>query len=116
MALRPRRVRRTPSPWRRPSTAVYGTNECKFWEFHLNNRHVYRQLVEMCWEYRQRGYTGKIGICMLYEVLRWSHLMTNRGDESFKLSNNFKPHYARLIMRCNPDLGEIFEIRTIWSP
>lgn len=87
-----------------------------FSDFHESNPHVYDDLVRMCRKFRSRGNTGRIGIGMLFEVLRWnSHVSTIRDKSDFKLNNNFRSRYARLIMKENPDLRDIFQLREIRS-
>lgn len=87
-----------------------------FSDFHESNPHVYDDLVRMCRKFRSTGNTGKIGIKMLFEVLRWNrHVSTIRDKGDFKLNNNFTSHYARLIMKENSDLGDIFQLREIRS-
>lgn len=87
-------------------------NTEKFNEFHQKNPDVYRALVRMCNDYRNmRGYDAKIGIATLWENLRWHYLMRVDTSDQFKLNNNYKPHYARLIMQRNPQLDGIFELR-----
>ena len=89
--------------------------ESKFKEFHEDNPKVYRDLVKMCRAYRAKGNTEKIGIGMLFEVLRWHrYIKTNSGDK-FKLNNNFRSRYARKIMDENPDLKDIFNTRDLRS-
>lgn len=85
--------------------------EMEFWEFHAQNPHVYGRLVQLARGLHQRGHR-KIGIGMLFEVLRWQHAMTTTGDP-FKLNNNYRALYARYIMAREPDLGGVFEIRRI---
>lgn len=82
-------------------------------EFHLDNPHVYDKLVSLAREARRKGHK-KIGIKMLFEVVRWEHMMkTSDAHSSFKLNNNYHSYYARLIMSENPDLAGIFETRTL---
>jgi hypothetical protein len=48
----------------------------------------------------------------LFEVLRWGHGMARvTGADEFKLNNNFKAHYARLLMQTTPELSGFFELR-----
>jgi len=86
------------------------TITAKFNEFHLANPHVYRTLVFQCRQYRRRRPGQKIGIATLWENLRWDYLMSTE-HEDFKLNNNFRAHYARLIMALNADLDGMFELR-----
>jgi hypothetical protein len=81
--------------------------------FHLANPHVYRRLVEMAREAKRNGH-DKLGIGMLFEVVRWETEFQTTGID-FKLNNNFRSRYARLIMATEPDLATIFHTRELSS-
>lgn len=85
--------------------------EKAFLDFHRLNPHVYDELVVLTRELRSRG-VMRVGIKMLFEVLRWKHLLRTSGD-TFKLNNNYHSYYARLIMLNEPDLKGIFETRRL---
>lgn len=87
--------------------------QAAFEEFHRINPHVYRHLVRAARRARFLG-RRKIGIGMLFEVMRWNYFVQTEGDE-FKLNNNFTSRYARLIEEENPDLKGIFETRCLKS-
>lgn len=81
--------------------------------FHLANPHVYDELVGMAREAKSHGAT-KLGIGQMFEVLRWNvGIQTDTWD--FKLNNNYRAFYARLIMGEEPDLEDIFETRELRS-
>lgn len=84
----------------------------RFKRFHAANPHVYGALVHLARQYRQRRGDGKIGIGMLYEVLRWNYYMTTDSEDDYKLSNDFRACYARKIMAEEPDLKGIFQTKT----
>lgn len=87
--------------------------EKAFWEFHGQNPQVYDRLVTLARQLVDRGHE-KIGIGMLFEVLRWHHAMTTAGDaDGFRLNNNYRAMYARLIMEQEADLAGAFEIRRL---
>lgn len=91
-------------------TAVAGeTLEQKFVEFHAANPHVYERLVALARQARARG-RDKLGMKMLFEVVRWEHTLRT-DDPEFKLNNNYTAFYARLIMAREPDLRGIFDTR-----
>jgi hypothetical protein len=92
-----------------PSTA-----EIKFEQFHTDNPHVYSQLVNLARQYRERRPYGKIGIKLLFEIVRW-HTLIHTTDKDFKINNNYAPRYARLIMDNEPDLADIFNLRELKS-
>lgn len=82
----------------------------KFKEFHRTNPQIYRILVDLAREAKNAGKT-KIGIAMLWEVMRWNIFITTNGKEKYKLNNDYKAFYARLIMEQENDLNGIFELR-----
>jgi len=87
------------------------TIEEAFRAFHAANPHVYRELVLLARRARRRG-VERIGIGMLFEVLRWNVALRTGGDE-FKLNNNYRSYYARLIMMREPELADVFETRQL---
>lgn len=82
-----------------------------FTRFHSENPHVYEELVLLARRSRRAG-AARVGIGMLFEVLRWRHTLRTGGDD-FKLNNNYRSYYARLIMSREPDLWGIFELRKL---
>ena len=86
----------------------------RFKRFHGNNPEVYRNLVSLARDFRRQAqnHNRKMGIAMLFEVLRWNYYLNiDMGEEEFKLSNDFRAPYARLIMESEPDLNDVFQIR-----
>jgi hypothetical protein len=87
----------------------------RFLKFHENNPEVYNNLVRLARWFRSKSgnHNRKIGISMLYETLRWHFYMNiDMGEEEFKLSNDFRAPYARLIMQNERDLSDAFNTRT----
>ena len=88
------------------------TIQHRFEKFHEANPHIYARLVEAARRLKAAGKT-KIGIGHLVEdCIRWAEERTNTG-ETWKISNDYRSRYARLIMRQEPDLNGIFEIRQL---
>lgn len=88
------------------------TIEADFWRFHTANPEVYAGLVNLTRVWLERRPGRKLGIGMLFEVLRWEVAMRTTGDD-FKLNNNYRSYYARLIMSRNPDLAGVFDTRRL---
>lgn len=88
------------------------TIERDFWRFHQANPFVYERLVQLAREWVQRRGKRKVGIGMLFEVLRWEVALRTSGED-FKLNNNYRALYARLIMARNPDLVGVFGTRRL---
>ena len=82
-----------------------------FWEFHRENPHVYDRLQSMALDIKSKG-QRKIGMAMLFEVLRWEFLMSTVSDEQFKLNNNYKAYYSRLLESSNAALEGMFTKRS----
>lgn len=80
-----------------------------FEQFHSDNPHVYRSLVDLTREGKESG-RKRLGIAMLFNVLRWNRMLATQG-EPFKLNNNYQPFYSRLIEERNPDCRGIFSKR-----
>lgn len=95
-----------------PASKIYA----EFVEYHTNHPEVYWQLRDLALQWARAGHS-KIGMKMLFEVVRWNAgLRPDRDEkEEFVLNNNYTSHYARLIMEHEPELTDIFEIRTLRS-
>jgi hypothetical protein len=73
----------------------------RFEVFHAANPHVYAELVRYSKIIWGRGYR-RVGISLIYERMRWEVFTTTERDEEaepFKMSNDFRSRYARLINR-----------------
>ena len=86
-----------------------------FIDFHNKNPGVYKTLVFQSRQYRRMHPTKKLGIATLWENLRWDFMMTTDAEEDFKLNNNHKAHYSRMIMANEPSLADIFAVREMQS-
>ena len=89
-------------------------NRARFEWFHESNPHVYRNLRALALGMRRQRGKKRVGIKMLYEVLRYQYDIQTTGQE-FKLNNNYTAYYARLLMAQEPELAGLFEVREIRS-
>lgn len=88
------------------------TIEEQFRKYHAEHPAVYALLVRAA---RQVLRTGRAhyGIATLFEWARW-HMEIERDEhDDFKLNNNYRSRYARLMMEQEPDLADFFEIREL---
>ena len=100
-------------PWSAPEDASI---QERFEAFHAANPHVYDLLARMARRARAMG-RKQIGIGMMFEVLRWNYLVrTEHAEGEFKLNNNFRSRYARLLTEREPDLADAFEMRELKAP
>lgn len=82
-----------------------------FRDFDQANPHVYAELVSLCQLWIERRGQQKLGIGMLWEVLRWNLNLRTSTDEPFKLNNNHRSFYARKIMTHERTLADVFDLR-----
>jgi hypothetical protein len=85
----------------------------KFEEYHAQNPQVLKALIRLTDQAVANGHK-RLGIELIYNVLRWETMISTMGDE-YKLNNNYKSRYARLIEEVRPDLEGIFNKRGLRS-
>lgn len=119
-------ARRAVGPWTEPPQGqlalepvpdwlVAGTIDEAWWRFHRSHPDVYDELVRLAREALHAG-RDRIGIGMLFEVLRWNRMLRRDDAEAFKLNNSYRSRYSRLIMAREADLDGMFETRELRSP
>jgi hypothetical protein len=87
------------------------TIQQRFEEYHQLNPYVYNKLVEFARKAKDKGYK-RIGIGFLIEIIRWQGGPTVHKD-GFKISNDFRSRYSRLIEENEPDLRGYFTKRQL---
>ncbi len=88
-------------------------------KFHAENPHVYEHLHRLA--LKMAGVRWVLSISLIWEVMRWELMFTTHGEkmvnpdtgEPFKLNNNHRAYYARLLMDSDPRLADRFRIRTV---
>jgi len=77
--------------------------------FHAENPHVYAELRAGALRLHHAGWKH-FGIARLYEGLRYQRALETTAKD-WKLDNNFRALYARLLMEQEPELEGFFELR-----
>lgn len=90
-----------------PSTRI----EKEFAGFHRENPHVYRRLEARALDLWERRHPPRIGIRMLWEVMRYDITLETTGSLGFKLNDHCCPLYARLLVFRHPQLKDVIELR-----
>jgi hypothetical protein len=91
------------------------TIEEAFDEFHRANPHVARNLRYLALQAVHAG-RKRVGMKFLFERLRWEYFLKIEHDENaFALNNNFTSRYSRLLMKEDPELAGVFEVRGLKS-
>ena len=84
-----------------------------FEEYHAANPAVYSTLRDLALDMRRRGH-HRVGVKMLWEVMRWQLTISTTTDPAgFKLNNNLCSRYARLLMDQEPELEGMFNTREL---
>lgn len=110
-----------PRPRKKPERASFAA----FSKFHLAHPDVYTWLVQKARLAKASG-IPKYGIGALWEIMRWEFALARGNDprrnkelsqDYFKLNNNHRAYYARMIMLSEPDLKDFFETRgrKLWA-
>lgn len=82
--------------------------EERFNAFHAANPHVYAHLRTLALKLAREG--KKAGIATIYEVLRYEGIWQTTGD-TYKLNNDWRAFYSRMLMENEPELDGYFETR-----
>jgi len=96
---------------RHPDAVSGATIQEQFDEFHRLNPSVLANLETLTTDYLRRG-RKRVGIGMLFEVLRWQHDLATRGD-AFRLNNNYRSRYVRLMLARHPEWECAFHTREL---
>ena len=81
-----------------------------FLAYHAAHPWILQELLRLARRYKAEG-RKRYGMKALFEELRLHRLSLGTEGEMFKLNNNYTSHYARLVMRVEPDLRGFFEVR-----
>ncbi len=89
------------------------TLQATFEAFHEANPWIAEALRRLARQLVDQGHR-RIGMAMLFEVLRWNvALSTDDPASGFKLNHNYRSRYARLLMAEDPLLDGVFELREL---
>ena len=89
------------------------TIDLKFRHFHAKHPDVYAAICHLARQAKRAG-RDKIGVGMIFEVLRWQTFIAARDDEEpYRLNNSYRSRYARLVMDIEDDLDGIFDLREL---
>jgi hypothetical protein len=94
--------------------APAGSIEDRFLHFHEANPWVYQRLRILALDLVRAG-RRRIGVGMLWEVLRWQYARATKSDDGLKLNNDYRSRYARLLAKSEPELVDAFETRRLRS-
>lgn len=94
-----------------PRHVAGATIQERFEAFHRLNPWVLDVLERLTADYLAAG-RARVGIGMLFEVLRWQYGRQTTGDE-FRLNNNYRSRYARALIERRPEWDAVFSTREL---
>lgn len=92
-----------------PMSLYESVHKEDFLAFHQKNPIVYKILKKLALDLVKVGY-DKIGISLIWERMRWEFMLLPTKDD-FKLNNDFRAGYARLLMANEKKLKGVFNTR-----
>lgn len=83
----------------------------RFEQFHTANPHIYDMLVELSRKMKAKKNMRQWSVYAAYELVRYQWNPQTRTFDDYKLPNEFRPLYSRLIMQQESDLDGFFRIK-----
>ena len=81
-----------------------------FKKYDKENPHVWQGFVKFAKEAKSKGFKN-YSANGIFEILRW-HTGVN-GNDQFKISNNYRPDYARKMMEVYPEFEGFFRVKQL---
>lgn len=89
------------------------TKEEKFRAFHEANPHILTELEVATAELIRAGH-NRIGIDWLISIVRWENRSkTSDAHSIYRINNDYKPRYARLILERHPEWSGVIALREL---
>jgi hypothetical protein len=86
--------------------------ESRFRHFHADNPHVLAELEYLARTWFEAG-KPSIGIGFLFEVCRWQRGIKTNSHDDFRINNDFRAHYARMLIARNPEWADRIRVRAL---
>lgn len=77
----------------------------KFEKYHIENPHIYRMFKQFTFKTIKRGFKH-YGAKGIFEIIRWHSSV--RGNDEWKINNNYTPFYARKFEENHPRYKNFF--------
>jgi len=80
-----------------------------FWKYHTDNPHVFTLFSKYAYELKSKG-RKHYGVGVITERIRWHIAVETTGDD-FKINNNYRSCYARLLIIHDRSFADFFQTR-----
>ncbi|MDY0811432.1 hypothetical protein [Kitasatospora purpeofusca] len=95
-----------------PQEPRHGTIQERFEQFHDLNPWVLAELERLTAECIEARFS-KISLGMLFELVRYSYGRATLSADDFRLNNDFRSRYARLLIERHPEWAPHIEVRAL---
>jgi len=85
--------------------------EVEFHEWLPDNIIIYNAFRKYALILKRRSKRKYHSARAIWERLRWNSMLTDKPEGDFKINNNNAPFVSRLIMKAEPELGGMFNVR-----
>ena len=82
-----------------------------FKKYHKENPHIWEAFVKFAFQAKARGFKN-YSANGIFEIIRW-HTAVHANSESYKVGNNYRPDYARKMMKEYPEFEGFFRVREL---
>jgi hypothetical protein len=84
-----------------------------FERYDRSNPHIWKAFVKYAKQAKDKGFKN-YSANGIFEIIRWH---TNlEGNDNYKVSNNYRPDYARKMMREFPEFEGFFRVKQLKAP
>lgn len=77
----------------------------QFVQYHLDNPHIYQEFKKFTFKAMAKGFKH-YGAKAIFEIIRFETGV--KGNDQFKVNNNYTPYFARLFEKDHPEHKDFF--------
>ena len=82
----------------------------EFTQYHKDNPHIWDAFKKVSIEAKSKGF-DRFSANGIFEIIRWNTTLETR--DKYKVNNNYRPDYARKMMKDYPEFNGFFRVRTL---
>lgn len=97
-----------------PLESIPKSNVIDFKKYHKENPHIWKAFKKFARQAKYEKGFKHYSSYGIFEIMRWHTGITGTGE--FKINNNFRPDYARKMMKKYPEFRGFFRTRKLEAP
>lgn len=84
----------------------------RFERYHTKHPEVFNHLVRLAREVKSTG-LKRCGISLLWERLRWFYWIECDASEKYRMNDNYRSRFVRLLIDKHPEFKGFFKLRRL---